>query len=87
MKARFLTNRLKTIFLKNSNQSFFDFYKRNPERIERVLSHLIRIEDDRVHISGAGWRFDYEGYLKAKGYKITQELGFNEGVIYEIKKI
>ena len=87
MKAKFLTNRLKSIFLKNSNQSFFEFYRQNPEKIDAILSKLIRFEDGKMYVRGSGWRFDYEAYSRSKGYKMKAEFGFNDGLVYEVEKV
>ena len=87
MKKNYLTNRLREIFLPKSKTSFFDHLKDKPETVERVLGKLIVIDDDSVTITGGAWRFNYREYLKDKGYKLGREIGFNEGVIYELTKI
>lgn len=87
MKAKFLSNRLKSLFLPNSNQSYFEYLKRNPEKVDGLLSKLIIFDKDTVKVTGSAWRFDYESYIKSKGYKIVRERGFDCGPVYDIEKV
>lgn len=87
MKKNYLTNRLREIFLPKSKTSFFEHFRDKPEKVESVLNKLLIIDDDRVTVTGGAWRFNYRDFLKDKGYKLGREIGFNEGVIYELTKI
>lgn len=85
----YLSPRLKQISPPNESYTYFDWYMLKPSLASNYLRDNIEIDAENltVKIKNEAWRFNYHRYLKDCGYKITRELGFNEGVIYKIKTL
>lgn len=87
MNNKYLSRRLRTIPLQSGKTTLFNYYINHPSETLSFLEKFVVLGDSTVHIKGAAWLFDYVSYLKDKGYRLGKEIGFNDGVIYELKKI
>lgn len=85
----YLSPRLKQISPPNESYTYFDWYMLKPGLAQKYLNDNVLIDEENLtaKLLNESWRFNYRKYLKDCGYKITREFGFDQGVIYKIKKV
>lgn len=89
-QTAFLTNRLKNFegpnWSSRNRVTLYDHFRKNPIEAYKFLDKNVFVDDKCVTVNEAAVHFNYMEFLRFKGVKVGELIGYKDGLVFELIK-